>query len=163
MKPRFPSPTTPAGAYFSGDRVHRYVLWRVWKQSRPLIAFLGLNPSTADETANDPTVRRCIGFARDWGGGGLLMLNIFAFRATDPRVMYAAKNPIGRWNNAALLHYRQVVDRAIAAWGVHGAFLDRGAWVTANVSALEALGRTKDGAPRHPLYLKKTLRPSPFN
>jgi len=84
-----------SGATFSTDRVYRYALWRVWDAALPSFVVIGLNPSTADETENDPTIRRCIGFAKREGCGGLVMLNLFAVRATDPRVMMAHPEPIG--------------------------------------------------------------------
>ena len=72
-------------ATFSDDRVHRYALWRIWDESLPKVLFIGLNPSTATETKNDPTIRRCMGYAKDWGYGGYIMGNIFAFRSSDRR------------------------------------------------------------------------------
>ena len=83
------------GARFSESRTHRYALWRIWEKGAPMVMFVGLNPSTADETQDDPTIRRCIDFAKRWGYGGLYMLNIFAFRATNPKDMKAAADPVG--------------------------------------------------------------------
>jgi len=121
--------------------------------------FIGLNPSTADETLDDPTVRRCIGFADDWGYDALCMTNIFAFRATDPKVMKAAKDPVGPGNNEALLNLAASSGIIIAAWGVHGDHMARGELVECMLNNLMCLGKTKHGFPKHPLYLKRTTTP----
>ena len=143
-----------AGAQFSACRTWRYSLWRRWSAGHRMVAFIGLNPSTADETADDPTIRRCIRFARDWGFDGLVMLNIFAFRATDPKVMRQARSPVGPDNNWWLLMETADCEQVIAAWGTHGAFLDRGRRVRELLDGeLYCLGTTRAGQPRHPLYL----------
>jgi hypothetical protein len=144
------------GAAFSRDGRYRYRLWRRWDRSRPAIAFCMLNPSTADARRNDPTIRRCMGFARDWGYGGIEVVNIFALRATDPRDLRSARDPVGPRNDAFML---RAAGRSpvVIAWGVHGALRDRGAealGLLAPRTRLLALGRTRSGAPRHPLYLR---------
>jgi hypothetical protein len=154
-----------SGATFSDCKRFRYTLTREWDATLPKVAFIGLNPSTADETIDDPTIRRCIGFARTWGYGGLLMLNLFAFRATKPADMWKAwrrgVDIIGGAENwvAALQSYakEQNCDRIIAAWGTHG--LGRGGEVSKSWLALECLGLNVDGSPKHPLYLKGDLVP----
>lgn len=159
-------------AIFSYCRRWRYTLTRIWDFTQPLAMFVGLNPSTADETEDDPTVRRCIGYARAWGAGGLHMTNIFAFRATDPRAMKAQQDPVGRDNDLWIKRCALTVKHhagglppgtIIAAWGNHGAHLQRGEWVTdmLNLNGLEihCLKITKAGQPAHPLYLPKNLRP----
>lgn len=150
------------GAQFSPCRTWRYALWRTWSDGDGHVMFIGLNPSTADETNDDPTVRRCIGFARAWGYGGIYMLNLFAFRATDPRSMKAAPAPIGPENNRFLRMYYEEAGIAIAAWGAHGAFMRRDELVALLLPQLHCLGTTKDGHPRHPLYLRSTERPVPY-
>src|SRR5271157_168450 len=92
-----------SGATFSLCRTWRYKLWRRWSAAVPMVTFIGLNPSTADEINDDPTVRRCLGFARRWGFGGMSMLNVFAYRSTNPRALRAATDPVGPRNGAALL------------------------------------------------------------
>lgn len=150
------------GARFSRDRRYRYRLWRRWDPSRPLIAFCMLNPSTADEKADDPTIRRCIGFARTLGYGGVEVVNLFALRATDPRELRVAREPIGRGNDAYVLEAAERSAAIIIAWGVHGAFRSRGAAAIELLSPrarLLALGWTSAGEPRHPLYLRRDVRP----
>lgn len=155
------------GADFSPCRTWRYSLTRAWSLSRPgKVAFIGLNPSTADETADDPTVRRCCKFARTWGYGGIYMLNIFAFRATDPRDMMQAPDPIGPDNDEHILRIANRSDLIVCAWGIHGAYLNRGAAVSKMLTQaqcrLTCLTLTAYGHPGHPLYLKGDTRPKEF-
>jgi hypothetical protein len=151
------------GAQFSRDRRYRYRLWRRWDPARPQIAFCMLNPSTADEHNDDPTIRRCIGFARDWGYGGVEIVNLFALRATDPRELRRARDPIGRANDVHVIDAAQRSTAVVVAWGVHGALLERGAAALRLLSPrarLLALGWTLAGEPRHPLYLRRDVRPT---
>lgn len=164
-----------AAAVLSDCGRYRYELTRKWNESLPALTFIMLNPSTADATLDDPTIRRCIGFARAQGFGGLRVLNIFAFRATDPADMKAALDPVGPTNDAVIrdTFMRALADGApiIAAWGVHGAHMGREAAVRALAAecgvTLMCLGTTTDGHPRHPLYVPASqefvslsLRPS---
>lgn len=148
-------------ALFSPNRTYRYTLWRHWGGlwATGYAMFIGLNPSTATETEDDPTVRRCIGYARDWGFAGLCMTNIFAFRATDPAVMKAHPEPIGPENDRYLAEMAREADIVVAAWGTEGSHLDRGEAVKRMIPDLHYLGLTKDGHPKHPLYLRKDLKP----
>ena len=157
---------------FSPCRTWRYTLERVWpppegyRGAREVAAFIGLNPSTADEVKNDPTVTRCINYARHWGFHGMFMLNIFALRSTDPRALYRHPDPIGPETNRYLTEVvqRREVSLVVAAWGNHGALLSRG-WNVINLVRnsgvnLYRLGElTKQGQPRHPLYLRSDLEP----
>jgi hypothetical protein len=150
------------GAQFSRDRRYRYRLWRRWDPTRPQIAFCMLNPSTADERTDDPTIRRCIGFARDWGYGGVEIVNIFALRATDPRELSLVRDPIGRMNDVHVTGAAERSSAVVIAWGVHGALRARGAAALGLLSPrarLLALGWTQAGEPRHPLYLRRDVRP----
>lgn len=161
-----PSDHRPKTATFSPCRLYRYQLWRRWQAHvfRGRYAmFVGLNPSTADETNDDPTIRRCIQFAKDWGYDGLCMTNIFAFRATDPKVMKAQPDPIGPDNDAHLMGIAEHAGVVVAAWGIHGAHMGRHsqAWrLLNNAGGVEAmcLGTTAEGFPKHPLYLAKTTK-----
>jgi hypothetical protein len=121
--------------------------------------FVGLNPSTADAMLDDPTIRRCIGFARSWGYGGLMMTNLFAFRATLPRAMKAAIDPIGPDNDQVLRTAYLNAGIVIAAWGAHGAHKGRDVAVRAMLPRLHYLRLTQGGHPGHPLYLPGSLSP----
>ena len=125
--------------------------------------FVMLNPSTATEVQNDPTVERCERRARALGFGGFRVTNIFAWRDTDPRNMRAAAEPIGAHNDALIVEGAAWADTVIAAWGTHGAHLDRGAAVTHLLretgQPLFHLGLSKHGHPKHPLYLAYTQQP----
>lgn len=145
------------GATLSEDRIYRYSLWRIWDESKSPVVFIGLNPSTADETVDDPTIRRCINFAKSWGHGGIYMLNLFALRATNPKELYTHAAPIGPHSDSELKKRPTLLT--IACWGVNGVFRKRDWHVTemlrSNGVELMCLGKTKDGHPRHPLYLRK--------
>lgn len=151
-------------AVFSPDRTWRYELRRVWDPTRPLIAFVGLNPTPgADETHDDRTVRRCIRFAEGWGYGGLIMLNVFASRSTDPLVMKAAVDPVGPDNDAHLRAAACEVSDIVVAWGNHGRFTQRAKDVVAMLGEVFALGITKLGEPRHPLYVRGDTQRIPYH
>jgi hypothetical protein len=157
---------------FSPDRAYRYSLLYdmhpfVSSPKRTLMV-VGLNPSTADEQQLDPTLRRCAGFALSWSFQRVLMANLFALRATDPRVMLAAADPVGPENTEHLLRGAAQADMVLAAWGTHGHYLQRGDLVTALLrqevgsEKLFCLGRTKHGYPRHPLYVSGSMQPESF-
>lgn len=148
-------------AVFSACRRYRYALWRRWGPG-PYCMFVGLNPSTADELLDDPTIRRCIGFARSWGYDALCMTNLFAFRATDPAVMKAADEPVGPDNDMHLKSLAGGAGVVVAAWGVHGTFMGRHLVAREQLSGLHFLRLTRDGYPGHPLYLPADLAPTPW-
>jgi hypothetical protein len=154
------------GARFSPCRTWRYRLWRIWEPSRGLVAWIGLNPSTADETNNDPTVERCERRTRAMGYGGMTMLNLFGFRATDPAVMKAATEPVGRGNDAAILSACRQAQLIVCCWGNHGAHLDRSRRVLSLLRkhhlSLHCLGQNRTGEPLHPLYVPYTSQPRPL-
>ena len=142
------------GAQFSPCRKWRYALWRTWEEGNGHAMFIGLNPSTADETQDDPTVRRCIGFAKRWGYGGIYMLNLFAFRSTDPKELLRVPQPQGPETNQFLRMYATSAGVIVAAWGAFELARDRGTFVESLITRpLYCLGVTKSGAPRHPLYV----------
>ena len=142
------------GADLSPCGQYRYRLWRIWDRARPTVLFIGLNPSTADAEQDDPTVRRCIGFAKEWGFGGIEVANLFAFRATDPAKLLTAADPVGQDNDAWLARLRSGSPAAVAAWGAHPLARTRANAIGASLRPLASLGVTKDGAPRHPLYVR---------
>ena len=156
-------------ARFSADRRYRYQLTRRVGFGDDTVAFVMLNPSTADEVVNDPTVRRCINYANAWGYGWLIVTNISPLRATDPRVLLAAgaePEEVQRENEKYILEAAGIADMVVAAYGVHGAAESRGdrivdALVDAGHTVM-CLGLTKEGAPRHPLYLPASAEPFVF-
>lgn len=143
---------------FSRDRQYRYVLRRVWAPDKPAILFIGLNPSTADHRIDDPTIRRCIRFARDWGFGQLLVGNLFAYRTPWPRVMHLATKPVGPRNDSWLVRLSEEAAVTVAAWGNGGRYQDRDTHVLPLLRSLRCLGTTKQGLPLHPLYLRATTK-----
>jgi len=150
-------------ADFSPDRVYRYTLRIIWIARKEYVNFCCLNPSTADENNNDPTVRRCIGFAESWGYGGMVMTNLFAYRATDPGVMKLADNPVGPDNNHWIEKESSGAGLTIAAWGTHGKYMGRDLHVLRTLlTRPHYLSLNQNTTPQHPLYLKKTLTPIKF-
>ena len=139
-------------AVFSSCRTYRYALWRTWDESIPYAMFIGLNPSTADENENDPTINRCINFATDWGYGGLCMVNLFALCTKDPSVMKLSKNPIGPENNNWIKKLASDAGIVVAAWGNDGSHLGRSKEVAGMLSDLKCIKINKTGEPAHPLY-----------
>jgi hypothetical protein len=160
-----------SGARFSECGTYRYALRRQWNEVNGDVAFVGLNPSTADEEKDDPTLRRCIGFAKRWGYGGVVMLNLFAYRATQPDAMWAAQvagaDIVGPHNDAQIRLFVGAAQLVVAAWGK----LAPGA-IGRAVNVLEllrgqgappvCLGVTKAGHPRHPLYVRTDTPPVAF-
>ena len=153
----------PSTAVYSDCERYRYSLTRVWDADARRVVFVMLNPSTATEVQNDPTIQRCEQRARALGFGGFRAVNIFALRATDPRDMKAADDPEGPDNTAALMEAASWADMVIAAWGVHGEHRNQGPAAASQLNAtghvLHHLGLTKAGHPRHPLYLPYSAQP----
>lgn len=150
-----------SSAVFSDDRIYRYTLEREFGGG-PRLMVIGLNPSTADEVQDDPTIRRCIGFARRWEMGQLVMTNIFAFRSTYPSRLYSdTADPIGQDNDEYLFEEAQKADMIVAAWGAHGVLGGRDEYVRWLLGefTLMCLGRTLNGQPKHPLYLNAATEP----
>ena len=149
-------------ASFSNDRLYRYDLHRVVGEGRSVVTFVMLNPSTADETSNDPTVKTCIRYAQKWNYGRLTVVNIFAYRSTDPRELYELDDPIGTANDSAIRAAARVADLVVCAWGTHGKLLKRGEAVRQMLNEIcepHVLELTKEGHPHHPLYLKENRVP----
>lgn len=163
-----------SGAVMSPCGKYRYRLSRKWGHGGPCL-FIMLNPSKADAEQDDPTIRRCMGFARSWGCGELIVVNLFAVRSTDPQAMLAADDPVGPDNmqhvKAAACYvahdqHPESGGPVVCAWGAHGAHMDQAntvlGWLDEEAVAPSCLALTKDGQPRHPLYLKAGLMPRPF-
>ncbi|TXH00066.1 MAG: DUF1643 domain-containing protein [Nevskiaceae bacterium] len=150
---------------FSLCRCYRYTLWREWgglfDDDGRFVMFIGLNPSTADETRNDQTILKCMSYARAWGFTAMCMTNLFAYRATDPKVMKAHTDPIGADNDRWLKAIFSEASLVVAAWGVDGNHMGRSEGVLDLLPAegMKCLGKTKGGEPRHPLYLPGDLEP----
>ena len=141
------------GAQISDCGKYRYALWRIWDTELPLLLFVGLNPSTANASEDDPTVRRCIGFAKQWKMGGILIGNLFAFRSTDPGNLMTVSDPIGSDNDSALVDLRNRAQIAVAIWGSNGTIMNRSTSVRRLLGRLKCLAVNKDGEPRHVLYI----------
>jgi len=153
----------PSVAVYSDCERYRYELTRTWDPAGPKALFVMLNPSTATEVQNDPTVERCERRARTLGFGAFRVTNIFAWRDTDPKKMRAAADPVGPENDAAISEGARWADRVICAWGTHGEHLGRGPAVEALLRATELplyhLGLSKAGHPKHPLYIGYARQP----
>jgi len=144
---------------------YRYSLWREWDASGPRVAFVLLNPSTADADRDDPTVRRCIGLARAWGCGSLEVVNLFACRATNPGVLREVADAVGPENERYLREAARRAQRIVLAWGARGGLHGRDRVILRLLGTgdpLDCLGTTRDGQPRHPLYVSNTTVPIPY-
>ncbi|MSQ59947.1 MAG: DUF1643 domain-containing protein [Betaproteobacteria bacterium] len=158
--------STASGAKFSSCRRWRYLLWRRWDEAKPAANFLMLNPSTADEFKLDPTCARARDYAERWGFGALIVTNVFAWRATDPKALREVSDPVGRGNDRAIVRAAKEAALVVAAWGNHGALLNRSVHVMSllgkNDIAPKALRINGSGEPAHPLYLSSRLAPVAF-
>ena len=165
------------GAVISACERYRYWLHRRWVVGQGWTVFIMLNPSTADAEVDDPTIRRCISFAKRWGSQGLIVVNLFAARATDPRKLITFGDPEGPQNHAYVLkacelaaeHEPDYVNggkpirhgKLVCAWGAHDTDITQAqvrqvaGWIDASCAMPLCLGKTKSGAPRHPLYVPK--------
>jgi hypothetical protein len=159
-------PDPSRSAVLSDCQRYRYSLTRRWAESGPIDVWIGLNPSTADAEKDDATIRKICAFSRSWGSAGIVMLNLFAFRATLPSDMLAAEDPVGPGNDAAILAATAGTPRirVIAAWGVHGIWMTRDQEVMRLLfgKSIYALHLNNDGSPGHPLYLPMKNRLVPF-
>ncbi|MFT2213967.1 DUF1643 domain-containing protein [Rhizobium giardinii] len=150
-----------SSATISACGAYRYRLERQWDANKSKVAFIMLNPSTADAEQDDPTIHRCMAFAKAWGFGGLIVGNLFALRSTDPKVLYSHEDPIGVDNDKHLSAIARSSMKIICAWGTHGAFRDRGREVAHKLEFfnLSVLKLTADGHPGHPLYIAASTEP----
>lgn len=147
------------GAVLSDDKVYRYTLTRRWGDGKPVV-WVMLNPSTADAEVDDPTITRCIRFTERWGYQAMTVVNLFAFRATDPRRLKTARDPVGPFNDTAIMDAISEAAFVVAAWGTWGSTFKRDKEFLELIGAqkVKALGVTGDGDPRHPLYLRADAR-----
>ncbi len=151
-------------ATFDATGQYRYSLGRCWNGAAPAIAFLMLNPSTADQQQDDPTIRRCIGLAQAWGYGSLEIVNLFAYRTTVPTGLKTVSDPVGADNDRYLLQAAKMAEQVILAWGNWGRLLNRDRAVLdllqqQSISNLYCLALNKSGQPRHPLYMPRGIQP----
>lgn len=154
------------GAVFDESGKYRYRLWRRWNPGLPTLCIIMLNPSTADCSRNDPTIARCVNMASNWGFGGIEVVNLFAFKSTNPRILWQADDPVGPHNDS---HIRLAISRSqtcVLAWGnLPPGRLERANQVLKLVQGknLSCLGLTKLQQPRHPLYLAADAELEPFS
>ena len=149
-------------AIISEDQKYRYELRRIWQSKTGLVCWVMLNPSTADANFDDHTIRRCMGYAARWGYGGIIVVNLFALRSTDPRNLYQSMQPIGPENDGYIFRASDEANITIVAWGNQGEYLRRDECVIPVLIAPHYLALTKGGYPKHPLRLRKDLEPKPF-
>lgn len=140
---------------------YRYMLEREWMTGSGTCLFVMLNPSTADAEQDDPTIRRCVGFAQSWGYQRLTVANVFALRSPHPKVLLEADDPVGDDNDHWTEKLYREADLAVAAWGAFWFARDRAADLAASYD-LHCLAVTKEGCPQHPLYIKADTKPIPF-
>jgi hypothetical protein len=157
----FPS----SDAVFSPCRRYRYTLSRTWDSTLPTVNFIMLNPSTADETVDDPTIARQIVRSKLWGYGSLVITNLFAWRSTDPSVLPDIEDPVGEMNDGCIEVTARHSDLVIVGWGNHGGLRGRSQAVLKLLEpiTLKALKVTKEGHPQHPLYLPYNAVPEAFD
>lgn len=162
-------------AMLSVDKLYRYALTRIWDEDKALVTFIMLNPSTADHEVDDPTIRRCRNFAKAWGYGGINVCNLFPLRATKPEDLLLAEDPLGAYeatghiNMKCIEYLLQDTDKTIFAWGntpilkkLFKKFPDYRPLPTL-VQKAHYLELSKDGAPKHPLYLSGNCEPKPYS
>lgn len=158
------------GAHLSDDERYRYRLWRQWEMPGSTIktcVFVMLNPSTADDKDDDPTIRRCVGFAKAWQCGRLEVVNLFAFRTKSPAVLKSVvDDPVGPENRRAIELAASDAEVIVCAWGAHGNYRGQDArvseWLRPASEKTFALGFTSGGQPRHPLYAPKAISMVPM-
>jgi len=145
------------GTLIDPTGLYRYSLWREWNANALKVVFIMLNPSRADATTDDPTLRRCISFAQSWGYGSLEVVNLFAYRASNPAILNQVTDPVGPENDRYLEKAVEGSDKIIVAWGNRGILRNRSRVVIHSLTGfgtLYCLGTTQLGYPRHPLYVK---------
>ena len=154
------------GAVIDKTGFYRYSLWREWDIDKSKIVFIMLNPSKADASMDDPTLRRCISFAKSWDYGSLIVVNLFAYRSSSPLELRQVDDPVGKQNDRYLKKAIKLADRVVVAWGNNGKLMQRDRLVLELLSKLNiqphCLGITKSGYPHHPLYVLWSKQPSVY-
>ena len=143
-------------AVISDDGKYRYSLSRKWDKTKPEIMFIMLNPSTADDTVDDRTIKRIINFSKTWGYGGLLVGNIYAYRSSNPKLLRDVDDPIGPENEKYIRKMLQKVNTVVYAWGDNNKKGEPD-WLKNIVKAPLCIEISQQGNPRHPLMLKKIV------
>lgn len=161
-----------SSAVIDETQTYRYVLKRIWGEGGKYITWVMLNPSIADAEIDDPTIRRCLSFSKTWGYDGMFVVNLFAYRSTSRdnlksnknKIVYGKPIIIGPDNDSYLWEYAAKAKLVMVAWGNDGALLDRDKQVVNTISSLDlyCLGQSKNGHPKHPLYIKGNTKPAPF-
>ena len=146
------------GVTFKNDGQYRLALWRIWDDKLPKVMFIGLNPSTANESTDDPTIRRVKTFAKNWGFGGVYMLNLFTYVTAYPEELKTCRYPV-LFADPFLLRYSKLASKIIFAWGSFKEAKNRGKEVIQMFPDGEVLGINKDGSPKHPLYISGKTKP----
>ncbi len=145
-------------AVLSTCETYRYLLGRIWDPALPVIVWVMLNPSTADHMKADPTIRKCIGFSTRWGGGGIVVANMFGWRSTDADMLLVQSDPVGPWNEQAIEYAMSLTTPAlpaVAGWGKIRTRWNARAWqVTNMLRGAHCIGVNENGTPRHPLMIK---------
>lgn len=155
-------PKENSGAIFSDCGKYRFSLFRIWDRSKPFVYFMMHNPSTADASEDDPTIRRCIGFAKSWGYGGIYVGNLYSYRATDPKEL-KDKSLDELVPMEQFVHHQEMISRCKLHVLAYGNPVGKVDFPIAFDDTWHCLKITKAGNPCHPLYLKKDLKPVKFN
>ncbi|MDD5006494.1 MAG: DUF1643 domain-containing protein [Candidatus Omnitrophica bacterium] len=150
------------GAIFSDDRKYRFVLWRKWDESKPMIMFIGLNPSTANEDQDDPTIHRVVGFAKKWGCGGVYMLNLFTYVTAYPKELMKCDDPLLLADHYLEL-FSHKAEQIVFAWGNFPEAIERARNMRLLFPFAKCLGKNANGSPKHPLYIPGSMELIDFN
>jgi hypothetical protein len=149
------------GALFSDCKKHRLSLWRIWDKDKPMVMFIGLNPSTANAIDDDPTIRRVKSMAKSWGFGGVYMMNLFTFISTDPKNLNIKQGNLSE-SDTILIEISNKCTEVIFAWGNFNVF-GRDKEIIKMYPYAKALHINKNGSPKHPLYVRGNTTPQLFN
>lgn len=158
----FPGSEVVMSAVLSECGRYRYRLSRTWDASLPVVAFIGLNPSTADHRVDDPTTRICVNYAKRWGYGAMLLGNLFSYRSRDPDKLYAVQDPVGPEGDYHLGRIVGEADLVVCCWSARGRMSGRDEVVYRRIKNPRCLSVLNDGSPGHPLYKSSLLKPMTY-